>query len=205
MLFRSTERFSILARSSVHVHSIEPDGLAEINAEVDTALSDIKLDHLVAVADDDDVADDSIIGKLASTDGDWSKFSETTDSLQSIRDGQTGATGGVAKRYRVTADGSYDGTAVADCKMSQVTIGFQAGGQKYAEVIFFETSAAYERFVGNKYEFAAQVSAVALKAGASADAKYADGMLVFTQAIGGLMYEASIGGQKFKTDRKSVV
>jgi hypothetical protein len=49
-------------------------------------LDEIKLDHLVAVADSDDVADNSIIGKLASTDGDWSKFSDTTDSLQSIRD-----------------------------------------------------------------------------------------------------------------------
>jgi hypothetical protein len=49
-------------------------------------LDEIKLDHLVAVADADDVADNSIIGKLASTDGDWSNFSDTTDSLQSIRD-----------------------------------------------------------------------------------------------------------------------
>jgi len=92
------------------------------------------------------------------------------------------------------------GAPVADCKMSQVTIGFQAGGQKYAEVIFFENVEAYERFVGNKFEFAAQVSAVALKSGVSLDAEYADGMLVFTMAIGGLMYEASIGGQKFKTE-----
>jgi lipid-binding SYLF domain-containing protein len=92
------------------------------------------------------------------------------------------------------------GAPVGDCKMSQVTIGFQAGGQKYAEVIFFENAKAYERFVGNKFEFAAQVSAVALKAGVSADAEYRDGMLVFTQAIGGLMYEASVGGQKFKTE-----
>ena len=92
------------------------------------------------------------------------------------------------------------GAPVADCKMSQVTIGFQAGGQKYAEVIFFENVEAYERFVGNKFEFAAQVSAVALKSGVSLDAEYTDGMLVFTMAIGGLMYEASIGGQKFKTE-----
>jgi len=92
------------------------------------------------------------------------------------------------------------GTPVADTKMSQVTIGFQAGGQKYAEVIFFENAEAYDRFVGNNFEFAAQVSAVALKAGVSADAEYRDGMLVFTQAIGGLMYEASVGGQKFKTE-----
>ena len=49
-------------------------------------LDEIKLDHLVAVADADDVVNDSIVGKLASTDGDWSNFSDTTDSLQSIRD-----------------------------------------------------------------------------------------------------------------------
>ena len=92
------------------------------------------------------------------------------------------------------------GTPVADCKMSQVTVGLQAGGQKYAEVIFFENAEAYERFTSNKFEFAAQVSAIALKSGVSLDAEYADGMLVFTMAIGGLMYEASIGGQKFKTE-----
>ena len=84
--------------------------------------------------------------------------------------------------------------------MSQVTVWLQAGGQKYAEVIFFENAEAYERFTSNKFEFAAQVSAIALKSGVSLDAEYADGMLVFTMAIGGLMYEASIGGQKFKTE-----
>jgi lipid-binding SYLF domain-containing protein len=92
------------------------------------------------------------------------------------------------------------GAAVADCKMTQVTIGFQAGGQKYAEVIFFEDAKAYDRFVSNKFEFAAQVSAVALTAGVSLDAKYTDGMMVITKGIGGLMYEASAGGQKFKTE-----
>ncbi len=91
------------------------------------------------------------------------------------------------------------GTAVGDAKMSQVTVGFQAGGQKYAEVIFFENAKAYERFIGDNYEFSAQISAVALKAGVSADAEYRDGMLVFTMAIGGLMFEASVGGQKFDT------
>ena len=90
------------------------------------------------------------------------------------------------------------GTAVADTRMSQVTIGFQAGGQKYAEVIFFENAKTYDDFVSSKYEFAAQVSAIALTSGASADAAYKDGLLVVTMAIGGLMYEASVGGQKFK-------
>ena len=91
-----------------------------------------------------------------------------------------------------------DGTAVADTKMSQVTIGLQAGGQKYAEVIFFENEETYKDFVSGNFEFAAQVSAVALASGASADAKYKDGLLVVTMSIGGLMYEASLGGQKFK-------
>ena len=90
------------------------------------------------------------------------------------------------------------GVAVADTKMSQITIGFQAGGQKYAEVIFFEDAETYKDFVSGNYEFAAQVSAVALKSGASADAAYKDGLLVVTMTIGGLMYEASLGGQKFK-------
>ena len=90
------------------------------------------------------------------------------------------------------------GTAVADVKMSQVTIGFQAGGQKYAEIIFFKNADTYDDFIAGNYEFAAQVSAVALTSGASADASYKDGLLVVTMAIGGLMYEASVGGQKFK-------
>ncbi len=93
------------------------------------------------------------------------------------------------------------GTAVADTKMSQLTIGFQAGGQKYAEVIFFQDAERYNEFVSGRYEFAAQVSAVALASGASADAKYKEGILVVTMAIGGLMYEASVGGQKFKVEQ----
>ena len=92
------------------------------------------------------------------------------------------------------------GTAVADTKMTQITIGFQAGGQKYAEVIFFENAEKYNEFSSGSYEFAAQVSAVALASGVSADAKYENGILVVTMAIGGLMYEASVGGQKFKVE-----
>ena len=90
------------------------------------------------------------------------------------------------------------GQAVADTKMSQITIGFQAGGQKYAEIVFFEDDETYKDFVSGNFEFAAQVSAVALASGVSADAAYKDGLLVMTMSIGGLMYEASLGGQKFK-------
>jgi lipid-binding SYLF domain-containing protein len=83
-------------------------------------------------------------------------------------------------------------------KLSQVSIGLQAGGQAYREVIFFESKKAMDRFKDSKFEFSAQISAVAAKAGASGNAKYTDGVMVFTMQKGGLMYEASVGGQKFK-------
>jgi lipid-binding SYLF domain-containing protein len=89
------------------------------------------------------------------------------------------------------------GRPIGKASMKQVSIGFQFGGQAYREVIFFETKEALDRFKQNKFEFAAQASAVAATAGASANVKYREGVLVFTQQKGGLMYEASIGGQKF--------
>ena len=89
------------------------------------------------------------------------------------------------------------GEVIGYSRMSQASIGFQLGGQSYAEVIFFQTKEALERFTGGNFEFGAQASAVALTAGVSADVNYRNGVAVFTQANGGLMYEASIGGQKF--------
>ncbi len=89
------------------------------------------------------------------------------------------------------------GTMTGYCDLSQGTIGFQLGGQAYSELIFFETKQALDRFKSGNFAFAAQVSAVAATAGASADADYESGVVVFTLAKGGLMYEASIGGQKF--------
>ncbi len=94
------------------------------------------------------------------------------------------------------------GAIVGDCKMTQVTIGFQAGGQAYSEIIFFQDKAAFDRFTGDKFEFSAQATAVAVTAGASFDVDYRDGILIFTHAKGGLMYEASVGGQKFKTEMR---
>lgn len=93
------------------------------------------------------------------------------------------------------------GTLIGMAKLSQLSIGFQAGGQAYREVIFFESKAALQRFEESKFEFAAQVSAVAVKTGASGNAKYTDGVMVFTMQKGGLMYEASVGGQKFKYEK----
>jgi lipid-binding SYLF domain-containing protein len=87
---------------------------------------------------------------------------------------------------------------IGKAQMTQVTIGFQFGGQAYREVIFFEDKKTLDQFKENKIEFSAQVSAVAAKAGASGNVKYSSGILIFTQQKGGLMYEASVGGQKFK-------
>lgn len=87
---------------------------------------------------------------------------------------------------------------VGMAKLSQVSIGVQAGGQAYREVIFFESKKEMDRFKDSRFEFSAGVSAVAVKAGASANAKYTKGVMVFSMQKGGLMYEASVGGQKFK-------
>jgi lipid-binding SYLF domain-containing protein len=97
----------------------------------------------------------------------------------------------------------YEGGApTAVVTLTQLTIGFQAGGQAYSEFIFFEDAATLDNFKRGNYELGAQASAVAITAGASADAKFNGGMAIFTQAKGGLMYEASVGGQKFKVELK---
>jgi lipid-binding SYLF domain-containing protein len=88
------------------------------------------------------------------------------------------------------------------CTLTQASIGLALGGQAYTELIFFETHAALDRFKTGNFTFAAQASAVALKSGASANAKYTDGVAVFTMRGAGLMYEASIGGQKFSYEPK---
>jgi lipid-binding SYLF domain-containing protein len=89
------------------------------------------------------------------------------------------------------------GKPVGKTSLGQVTVGVQLGGQAYSEIIFFENAAALSDFKKGNFAFAAQVSAVALSAGASADAKYQSGVAVFTVTKTGLMYEASVGGQKF--------
>jgi lipid-binding SYLF domain-containing protein len=89
------------------------------------------------------------------------------------------------------------GHPVGKATLNQVSIGAQVGGQEYAEVIFFETPAALDNFMQGNFAFSGAISAVALKSGASANARYKDGVAVFTATKGGLMLEASVGGQKF--------
>ena len=94
------------------------------------------------------------------------------------------------------------GGMIGYCDLTQGTIGLQLGGQSYSEVIFFRNTIALETFKDGKLAFAAQASAVAASAGASADADYENGVMVFTMSQGGLMGEASIGGQSFSFEPK---
>lgn len=108
---------------------------------------------------------------------------------------------------------------VGDSTMTQLTLGFQIGGQAFSQIIFFENEQAFRDFTSGNFEFSAQATAVAITAGASAEANtgggtaagvsggrndartvhggYRKGMAVFTIAKGGLMLEAVLGGQKF--------
>jgi lipid-binding SYLF domain-containing protein len=90
-----------------------------------------------------------------------------------------------------------NGVVVGYCDLTQASIGFQLGGQAYSEIIVFEDAAAVERFKNGNFRFGAQATAVAIKSGVGANAKFADGVAVFTMDEAGLMYEASVGGQKF--------
>lgn len=121
--------------------------------------------------------------------------------------------GGAYGKGRVYRRGTY----VGNTSMTQLSVGFQLGGQAYSQIVFFQDEAAFKRFTTGKFAFGAEASAVAITAGASAKANttgatatasgteehakavgdYVNGMAVFTVAKGGLMYEASINGQKF--------
>lgn len=89
------------------------------------------------------------------------------------------------------------GNAVGKTKLTQVTVGLQFGGQAFREIIFFKNADAFKAFTAGEFELSAQASAVAVTAGAAAATNFDSGMAVFTMAKGGLMYEATVGGQGF--------
>ena len=115
------------------------------------------------------------------------------------------------------------GKYVGDVKMNQLSVGLQAGGQAFSQIVFFEDKHAFEDFTRGEFEFDATVQAVAITASATASAgstgttsgaaggkndaatagKYRKGLAVFTVAKGGLMYQAAVAGQKFKYKKKS--
>jgi lipid-binding SYLF domain-containing protein len=92
----------------------------------------------------------------------------------------------------------YDaGKVVGVASVSFGSVGLTAGAQEYSEIIFFKDKADLERFKQNKFEFDAAASAVVWKSGAAKSANYTGGVAVFVHPKGGVMAEASVGGQKF--------
>ena len=91
------------------------------------------------------------------------------------------------------------GSMVGYCSMSQATLGFTFGGEFFREIVFFRDKEDLDKFKSEEFTFSAQVSAVALEAGAAGKADYKQGMLVIISTDAGLMVDASVGGQKIKT------
>lgn len=123
--------------------------------------------------------------------------------------------GGAYGEGRVYEQGRY----IGDVSMTQASIGLQLGGQAFSQIIFFRDKRALDEFVSGNFEFGAEASAVGIKAGASAQATttgsststsrsqasantrskgYYKGMAIFTVAKGGLMFQATVAGQKFR-------
>jgi lipid-binding SYLF domain-containing protein len=146
---------------------------------------------------DKKIVDDSKNAKadFISTDGLMKSLFETAHAyviFPNVGKGGLGV-GGALGNGAVYEKGKLIGMA----KLTQLNIGFQAGGQAYREVIFFENEEVLNNFKEDKFQLSAQASAVVANQGAAANAKYKNGVMVFTHVKGGLMYEASVGGQKF--------
>jgi lipid-binding SYLF domain-containing protein len=122
--------------------------------------------------------------------------------------------GGAHGRGRVYVHGKWDGNVT----MTQLSVGLQAGGKAFSQIIFFEDKRALDEFRSGDFEFGADASVVAITAGASASAgtngadasasggkndattrgKYVKGMVTFVIAKGGLMGQVAVAGEKFK-------
>ena len=111
------------------------------------------------------------------------------------------------------------GKVVGKVTIAKLSIGFQMGGQAFSEIVFLQDKRAFDEFTSGRFEFDATASAVVVTLGAHAQAGtagasasagtgpsstnqveygYNKGMAVFVHPLGGLMYEAAIGGQRFK-------
>ena len=90
-----------------------------------------------------------------------------------------------------------DHNVIGSATLTQLSVGFQLGAQAFSQIIFFQSKNDLNRFTEGNFEFDASASAALVTEGANASADYSNGVAVFTFSKGGLMYEASIGGQKF--------
>jgi lipid-binding SYLF domain-containing protein len=169
---------------------------------------------LVATAAVADEYDDTIsIFKNAGESGTYFSHSYAYAVFPTVGKGGLGV-GAAHGSGRVYVQGKNTG----DVKVTQLSVGLQAGGQAFSQIVFFQDQRAFEEFAKGSYEFDATVQAIAITASATASAgtagaaagaaggkkdattagKYHKGVAVFTVAKGGLMYQAAVGGQKFK-------
>ena len=167
----------------------------------------------VGAAHADSYQDTIAVFKKAGTSGTFFSRSYAYAVFPTVGSGAIGV-GGAYGKGRVYVHGVYSGNAT----MGQLSLGFQAGGKAYSQIIFFEDKRALDEFESGNFEFGADASAIAVTASANAGAatngassgvsvgqndattrgrNYEKGMAVFTVAKGGLMYSASIAGQKF--------
>jgi lipid-binding SYLF domain-containing protein len=167
----------------------------------------------VGAAHADSYQDTIAVFKKAGTSGTFFSRSYAYAVFPTVGSAALGV-GGAYGKGRVYVHGVYSGNAT----MGQVSLGFQAGGKAYSQIIFFEDKRALDEFESGNFEFGADASAIAVTASANAGAatngassgvsvgqndattrgrNYEKGMAVFTVAKGGLMYSASIAGQKF--------
>jgi lipid-binding SYLF domain-containing protein len=89
------------------------------------------------------------------------------------------------------------GRRVGYADLSQASVGLQAGGQTFSELLVFENKAALDRFKAGQLAFTGDASAVVMETGVATDLKFIDGVAVVVSPIGGAMVEAALGGQKF--------
>jgi lipid-binding SYLF domain-containing protein len=163
----------------------------------------------------DEYQDTIRIFKNAGESGDFFAKSYAYAVFPTVGKGGIGIGGAHGKGLVYVAD-----KAVGKTSMTQLTLGFQLGGQAYSMIVFLEDQRAFNEFTSGNFEFGAQANAVAITAGVSAAAttggssagasggkndattvgEFYKGMATFTVAKGGLMYEASIGGAKFSYD-----
>ena len=90
-----------------------------------------------------------------------------------------------------------NGQVIGSTTVTQLSFGVQLGGQAFSQIIFFQNKRDLDRFTDGNFEFGASASAALITEGANASVDYTNGVAVMTFSKGGLMYEASIGGQKF--------
>jgi len=171
----------------------------------------------VASADDDDYRDTISLFKHAGQSGAYFKDCYGYAVFPTIGKGAF-IVGGAHGKGRVYAHGKY----VGDTALTQVSVGFQAGGEGYSQIVFFQNKGAFDEFTKGNFEFDAGVRVVAITASAGGDAgtqgvsgdasggkkdaatagDYYKGMVVFTIVKGGALYQASVAGQKYSYKAK---